>query len=171
MIAGVTLNIFNNHADRIRVANLAQCVNVLQAVILTNKEKMILTPTYHVMEMYNVHQEATMLPVKIVSSDYILGNEKLTAISASASKDKQGVTHVSLVNIDAKKAQSIVVDITGATYSKVSGRILSSAHLQDHNTFDEPEKIKPVEFKGAQLKGGTLTVTIPPFSVVVLTLN
>ena len=171
MIAGVTLNIFNNHADRVRVANLAQCVNVLQAVILTNKEKMILTPTYHVMEMFNVHQEATMLPIKIISDDYALGNEKLTAISASASKDKQGLTHLSLVNIDAKKSQRIVVEITGANYHQVSGRILSSAHLQDHNTFEDPEKIKPTEFKGALLKAGTLTVTLPPFSVVVLALN
>ena len=65
MLAGVTLNIFNNHCDRVRMANLAQMVNVLQAVILTNKEKIILTPTYHVMEMYNVHQNAMMIPVTL----------------------------------------------------------------------------------------------------------
>src|SRR6476620_7112785 len=79
MIAGVTLNIFNNHSDRVRMANLAQAINVLQAVILTNEEKMILTPTYHVMEMYNVHQNATLLPLKIKSNDYIINNEKLPA--------------------------------------------------------------------------------------------
>eukprot|EP01035_Chromulina_nebulosa_P045778 gene45778-61985_t len=73
MIAGVTLNIFNNHADRVRMANLAQAVNVLQAVILTDKEKMILTPTFHVMEMYNVHQDATLLPVSVKSNDYVFG--------------------------------------------------------------------------------------------------
>src|SRR6185369_5900867 len=87
MIAGVTLNIFNNHADRVRVANLAQCVNVLQAVILTNKEKLILTPTYHVMEMYNVHQNATLLPLTVAGNDYIFEGQKLPAVSASASKD------------------------------------------------------------------------------------
>jgi alpha-N-arabinofuranosidase len=82
MIAGATLNIFHNHCDRVRMANLAQTINVLQAVILTNEEKMILTPTYHVMEMYNVHQDAKLLPIKIITSDYAVGNEKLPAVSA-----------------------------------------------------------------------------------------
>src|SRR3954465_8068312 len=87
MIAGATLNIFHNHSDRVRMANLAQTINVLQAVLLTNEEKMVLTPTYHVMEMYNVHQDAKMIPLTITCNDYVLGNEKLPAISASASKD------------------------------------------------------------------------------------
>jgi alpha-N-arabinofuranosidase len=85
MIAGATLNIFNNHADRVRMANLAQAINVLQAVILTRDEKMILTPTYHVMEMYNVHQDATLVPVTVKSNDYVLGADKLPAVSVSAS--------------------------------------------------------------------------------------
>ncbi|MEQ1677620.1 MAG: alpha-L-arabinofuranosidase C-terminal domain-containing protein, partial [Chitinophagaceae bacterium] len=101
MIAGLTLNIFNNHADRVRIANLAQCINVLQAVILTKEEKMLLTPTYHVMEMYNVHQDALLLPLTVTSNDYTFGEKKLKAVSASASKDKNGVVHISLVNIDA----------------------------------------------------------------------
>jgi alpha-L-arabinofuranosidase len=171
MIAGVTLNIFNNHADRVRIANLAQCVNVLQAVILTNKEKMILTPTYHVMEMYNVHQDATMLPVKIISNDYTFGNEKLPAVSVSASKDKNGVTHISLVNIDAAKSQDIVVNMNGAKYTAVTGRIITSKKLQDYNSFDEPDKIQPAEFKDAKLSASSLQVKLPPYSVVVLTLK
>ena len=88
MIAGATLNIFNNHCERVRMANLAQTVNVLQAVILTNKEKMLLTPTYHVMEMYNVHQDATLLPIDVKSNDYVVGTEKLPAVSVSASRDQ-----------------------------------------------------------------------------------
>src|SRR5216110_3245698 len=72
---------FNNHADRVRIANLAQCVNVLQAVILTDKEKMILTPTYHVMEMYNVHQDATLIPVTLKGTNYVQGNDSLPALS------------------------------------------------------------------------------------------
>ncbi len=171
MIAGVTLNIFNNHADRVRIANLAQAVNVLQAVILTNKEKMILTPTYHVMEMYNVHQDATLLPVKIISNDYIFGAEKLPAVSVSASKDKNGVTHISLVNIDAAKSQDITVNVNGAKYTSVTGRIITSKKLQDYNSFDEPNKIQPTEFKDAKLLPNSLQVKLPPFSVVVLTLK
>jgi alpha-L-arabinofuranosidase len=171
MIAGVTLNIFNNHADRVRIANLAQAVNVLQSVILTNKEKMILTPTYHVMEMYNVHQDATLLPVKIISNDYTFGAEKLPAVSVSASKDKNGVTHISLVNIDAAKSQDITLNINGAKYSSVAGRIITSKKLQDYNSFDEPNKIQPAAFNDAKLSANSLQVKLPPFSVVVLTLK
>lgn len=171
MIAGVTLNIFNNHADRVRMANLAQCINVLQAVILTDKEKMILTPTYHVMEMYNVHQDAKLLPLKIISSDYSFGNEKLPAVSASASKDAAGKTHISLANIDAKNTQTITVSLEGGQYTSVTGRILTSSKLQNYNSFDEPNKITPVAFNGASLKANTLTVKLPPFSVVVLELK
>jgi alpha-N-arabinofuranosidase len=171
MIAGVTLNIFHNHCDRVRMANLAQAVNVLQSVILTNKEKMILTPTYHVMEMYNVHQDAVMLPLKIITNDYTVGEEKLPAVSASASKDKNGVTHISLVNIDAGKSQDISVSINGQKYTSVSGRILTSRRLQDYNSFEEPGKIRPENFTGAKLSDSSLQVKLPPFSVVVLTLK
>jgi alpha-N-arabinofuranosidase len=171
MIAGVTLNIFHNHCDRVRMANLAQAVNVLQSVILTNKEKMILTPTYHVMEMYNVHQDAMMLPVKIITNDYTVGGEKLPAVSVSASKDKNGVTHISLVNIDAGKSQDISVSINGLKYTSVSGRILTSKKLQDYNSFEEPGKIRPESFNGAKLSDNSLQVKLPPFSVVVLTLK
>ncbi len=171
MIAGVTLNIFNNHADRVRMANLAQTINVLQAVILTDKAKMILTPTYHVMEMYNVHQNATMIPVRIKTDNYVLNNNTLPAVSVSVSKDKSGLTHISLVNIDPNKNQEITVNINGASFRNVSGRILVSAHIQDHNTFDNPEKIKPATFSDAILKGNALSVKMPPASVVVLELK
>ena len=171
MIAGVTLNIFHNHSDRVRMANLAQTINVLQAVLLTNEEKMILTPTYHVMEMYNVHQDAKLLPITIKTNDYTLGNQKLPAVSCSASKDSLGVTHISLVNIDAKKPQEITVNLKGGKYTAVTGRILTSEKVQDFNSFENPEKIKPAAFKGASLKENTLIVKLPAFSVVVLELK
>ena len=171
MIAGVTLNIFHNHCDRVRMANLAQAINVLQAVILTKEEKMILTPTYHVMEMYNVHQDAKMVPISLKSNEYVLDNQKLQAVSASASKDSTGLLHISLVNIDAKNAQDITVDLEGGNYKTIAGRILTSAKLQDHNSFEAPDKIKPAPFKGATLKGKMLNVKLPPFSVVVLELK
>jgi len=170
MIAGATLNIFNNHNDRVKIANLAQCVNVLQAVILTNKEKMLLSPTYHVMEMYKVHQDATMIPLELKSDDYVFGTEKLPAVSASASKDAKGVTHLSVVNINSKNSEEIEIDITGQQYKSVSGRILTSAKVDDHNTFEKPDQVKPAVYKAASLKGGKLKVKVPPFSVVVLTL-
>src|SRR4030095_14667096 len=171
MIAGVTLNIFNNHCDRVRMANLAQCVNVLQAVILTKEEKMILTPTYHVMEMYKVHQDALMIPVSVASSDYVLGEKKLTAVSVSASKDKTGVTHISLVNIDAKNDQEVSIDLGSLHANSVAGRILRSEKLQDYNSFDNSQKIKPVIFNDVKLNGNNLKLKLPAFSVIVLELK
>ena len=171
MIAGTTLNIFNNHCKRVRMANLAQAVNVLQAVILTDEAKMILTPTYHVMEMYKVHQDAVLLPLEVTSEEYTVGDQQLPAVSASASRDAQGATHVSLVNIDMNAEHDITVGLSGGNFKNVSGRILTSSSIQDHNTFENPEQVKPAEFEDAQLKGGTLSVTLPPFSVVMLELQ
>jgi len=168
ILAGATLNIFHNHSDRVRMANLAQTVNVLQAVVLTQEEKMILTPTYHVMEMYNVHQDATLLPLQITTNNYVLGTEKLPAISASASKDNAGRVHISLVNIDSKNAQEITLDLRGGKFTTVSGRILTSAKLQDHNSFESSEKVKPAAFKQATISNNILKVTLPAHAVVVL---
>ncbi|MGK7390711.1 MAG: alpha-N-arabinofuranosidase [Candidatus Cyclobacteriaceae bacterium M2_1C_046] len=171
MIAGGTLNIFNNHCDRVHMANLAQTVNVLQAVILTQEEKMLLTPTYHVMEMYKVHQDATFLPLQVQSNDYELNGEKLSAVSASASRDENGFVHLSLVNIHADESQEVTVQIQNPKYKTVAGKILTSEKLQDYNSFDNPDKIKPQVFKGAQLKDNTIKVVLPPFSVVMLELK
>lgn len=171
MIAGVTLNIFNNHCSRVKMANLAQIINVLQAVILTNEEKMILTPTYHVMEMYNVHQDALLLPIIVTSNDYILDEKKLKAISASASKDKNGIIHISLVNIDAKNAQDISITLNDANFKTVKGKILNSDKLQNYNSFENPYKIKPSIFNGFTINGPQLRVKMPPYSVVVLELK
>lgn len=168
VLAGATLNIFHKHSERVRMANLAQTVNVLQAVVLTQEEKMILTPTYHAMEMYNVHQDATYLPLDLTTGSYTLDGEKLPAISASASKNAAGVVHISLVNIDAKAAQEISIDLRGGKFSAVTGRILTSTNVQDYNSFEKPEQVKPATFKGATLKDGILKVTLPKHSVVVL---
>lgn len=171
MIAGVTLNIFNNHADRVKIANLAQIVNVLQAVILTNAEKMLLTPTYHVMEMFNVHQEARLIPISIESNDYTLHQEKLKAISGSASKDSLGNTHITLVNIDSKQPQDVTIHLPSHPNKSVTGRVLTSDKIDDHNTFDNIDKIKPSVFKDFKISKGSISLKLPPFSVVVLKLN
>lgn len=171
MIAGVTLNIFHKHCDRVRVANLAQTVNVLQSVALTDGEKMILTPTYHVLEMYNVHQDALLLPMDIRVNDYQFGDQKLPAVSSSASRDKAGKVHISLVNIDPNHPQEVSISIRGVVAKGLSGRILTSAKVQDYNSFDKPDTIKPADFKGATLNGDVLKLTLPPVSVVVLELK
>ncbi|MEP6930191.1 MAG: alpha-L-arabinofuranosidase C-terminal domain-containing protein [Flavobacterium sp.] len=168
VLAGATLNIFNNHADRVRMANLAQCVNVLQAVILTDKAKMILTPTYHVMQLYSVHQDAKLLPINFNSPAYTFNGETLPAVSASASKDKNGAVHISLVNIDSKNSNKIEIDTKELSVKNFSGKIITSKKLQDYNSFENPDKIVPIAFKDFENKKGKLEITIPPFSVIVL---
>lgn len=168
MIAGATLNIFNNHADRVRMANLAQTINVLQAVILTDEKRLILTPTYHVMEMYNVHQDARLLPVTVESPNYTFGEQTLPAVSVSASTNAEGVIHISLVNIDATKKHDVTIALKDSSGKKVTGRILRSAKIQDHNTFEQPDKIVPKPFNEARLNRGEVSLSIPPFSVIVL---
>ena len=150
------------------MANLAQTINVLQSVILTNEEKMILTPTYHVMEMYNVHQNAVMIPLSVTSNDYVFEGKNLKAVSASASKDKNGFVHISLVNLDAHNSQDLTIDLGNFAGKTVNGRILRSDKLQDYNSFNNPNKIKPEAFINAKMNGNNLTVKMPPFSVVLL---
>lgn len=171
MIAAVTLNIFHKHADRVRMANLAQMVNVLQSVILTDKEKMVLTPTYHVMEMYKVHQDATSLPIAVEAPAYTYGGQSVPAISASASVDAAGRTHVSLANMDPNQAVSVTVTLSGVKVSGVAGRILTAPAMDSRNTFETPEAVAPRAFTGARLSGSALTVAMPAKSVVVLELK
>ena len=168
MIAGMNLNIFNNHADRVKMANLAQAVNVLQAVILTEEEKMILTPTYHVMNMYKVHQDATLIPLSFDSPMYKFEDESLPSLTVSASKDETGKVHISFTNIDTKNANSVSLDLNKLGLKDMTGSILSSANLQDHNTFENPNAIVPKNFKDFKFKKGLLEVDVPPFSVLVL---
>jgi alpha-N-arabinofuranosidase len=171
IIAGSTLNIFNNHCDRVQMAQLAQTINVLQALILTEGPKMILTPTYHVFDMYKVHQDAKMLPVTFTSPDYELNNQKLPALNISASQDSLGITHITLVNIDPNKTITLSTTLNQVKWSTVTGEVLTSAKITDINTFDSPNNIKIVKFDGAKKQGDLLSVVLPSKSVVLLELK
>lgn len=171
LVAGLTLNIFNQHCDRVKMANIAQTVNVLQAMILTKDEKMLLTPTYHVFEMYKVHQDATLLPTNLQCRDYEFEGEEIPALNVSASRDKSGKIHISLCNLDPKNSAELICELRGGPprrATSVSGRVLTAEAMNTHNTFENPEVIYPVEFKGFKLKGNVLTTTLPAKSVVVL---
>jgi alpha-L-arabinofuranosidase len=170
VLAGLTFHVFHEHCDRVRMANIAQTVNVLQAMILTDKERMLLTPTYHVFEMYKVHHDATRLPVKLLTPDYVYEDDAMPALSVSASRNSDGVVHVSLVNAHAEQPVKLSCELQDVTASSVSGRILTSDKLDGHNTFDEPEQVKPTKFDDASLTNGKLNADIPPRSVVVLRL-
>jgi alpha-N-arabinofuranosidase len=153
------------------MANIAQIINVLQAMILTAGEKMILTPTYHVFEMYTVHHEATLLPVTLRSQNYQFGGEKIPALSASASKDREGRVHVTLSNLDANQEISLACDVIDAKCEKVTGRVLTAPSIQAHNTFEQPEAVKPVAFTAFERTDRGLLVKLPAKSVVVLEIN
>jgi alpha-N-arabinofuranosidase len=168
ILAAVNLNIFNTHCDRVKMTNIAQTVNVLQAVILTDNEKMLLTPTYWIYYLYKVHQDATLLPVSFTNSTYELNDRKIDAISVSASKDASGKIHISLVNIDPNKSQSVEAELRGATVKKVSGKALTSAKINDYNSFDKPDLVSIKDFDGTKLSKGLLSITLPAKSVVML---
>jgi alpha-N-arabinofuranosidase len=171
LLAGLTFHIFHEHNDRVKMANIAQVVNVLQAMILTDRERMLLTPTYHAFEMYKVHHDATRLPVELTSPTYEFGGQSMPALSVSASRDKEGVVHVSIVNTDAHEAVKLTAELPGVDAASVSGRILTSDKLDAHNTFDDPERLQPVAFAGAAIEDGELVVDVPPRSVTVLRLT
>jgi alpha-N-arabinofuranosidase len=171
IVAAVNLNIFHKHADRVRMANIAQMINVLQAMLLTDKEKLVLTPTYHVFRMYRVHQGATMIPIDLSAPEYKLGDATVPSVSASASRDGEGRLHVSLVNLDPNRPAEISATLAGAGIKTVTGEVLTSAAMNAMNTFDQPNTVKPVPFKEYKLESSRLLLSIPPKSVVVLELR
>jgi len=172
MVAALNFHIFHRHADRVSMANIAQTVNVLQAMILTDKEKMIRTPTYWVFEMFKGHQGGTYLPVELTSPDYAFGSDRIPAVSASATKAADGTTVVlSLVNTNPNAGVTLNVTLTGIAPSSATGRILTAPTMQTHNTFAAPDAVKPVAFTGARLAGGALEVKLPAKSVVVIELK
>jgi alpha-N-arabinofuranosidase len=171
MVAAINLNIFNNHCDRVRGANIAQMVNVLQSIIFTDGDKMVLTPTYYVFEMFKVHQQAALIPLHFTSPEYVFEGKSIPAVSASASRDKKGTIHITISQADPHKEIEINLDIRGLMAGSVKGRLLASKELSDHNTFENKDVVKTVDFTGAKLSKNMLTVKLPPASVVMLELN
>lgn len=171
LIASIHLDIFARHADRVRMTAIAQMVNVLQAMILTEGRKMVLTPTYHVFEMYKPWQDATVLPIAIDAPWYGKDRFTMPAVSGSAVRGKDGKVHVGLSNLDPNVANRVTVKLEGLSVGTVSGRVLTAPAINAHNSFDAPETVKPAPFTGARIDGGTLTVALPPKSVVVLDLQ
>jgi len=168
LVAGINLNIFHQHSDRVQMANLAQMVNVLQAVLLTEGDKMVKTPTYHVMDMYKVHQDAQHVPVRLSCGTVERNGESVPQVHASASVDDTGVLHLSLCNLDPGKEVVLTAELRGIRAKSVTGTILTAGTMQACNTFENPETVVPRAFAGASLAEGRLSATLPPMSVTVL---
>ena len=171
LLAAETINIFVKHADRVKMAAIAQMVNVLQAMILTDGAKMVKTPTYYVFQLYKPFQDATQLPIDIKSSWYNKNEFTIPAVSASAARGKDGQVHVALANMDPNQPATVSAKLAGLTASGVSGRILTAGAMDAINDFDKPDTVVPQAFTGATLNGDTLSVTLPPKSVVMLDLR
>lgn len=173
LVAGINLNLFHQHCDRVQMANIAQTVNVLQAMILTEGKKMVLTPTYHVFEMFKVHQDAELVPVELESPSYTLGAVSIPQLSVSCSRNAEGKLHLSLCNLHHAEAAPVQVKLSGLTAAapELSGRILAHDSLQAHNTFADPEKVKPEAFTALEWNDGVLSATLPAASVVVIAIG
>ncbi|MEM7034115.1 MAG: alpha-N-arabinofuranosidase [Chloroflexota bacterium] len=173
LVAALTFDIFNQHCARLKMANIAQTVNVLQAMILTEEDsdRIVLTPTYHVFEMYKVHHDATLLPLDLRCESYRFGDREIPAISGTASRDETGQVHVTLSNANPNKAIDLTCSIRGVEAQSVTGRILTADTVNAHNTFDSTTQVAPKPFDGAKLDHDQLSITLPSKSVVVLTLS
>ena len=171
-VASLSLDIFHKYTRRLKMCNIAQVVNFLQSMILTDGPRMVLTPTYHVFRMYKVHQDATYLPVDIqCDTMQVRDNRTLPLVSATASKDRNGKIHLSISNIDTENARELTIRLNGAQTKGVTGEILTAAHINDYNSFDKPETVVPRPFKDARIRKGVLTLTMPAKSIVTLELQ
>jgi alpha-N-arabinofuranosidase len=170
VLASLNLNIFARHADRVRMANIAQMVNVLQAMILTDKEKMVLTPTYHVFRMYVPFQDATLVPVSFTAGFYTHGTIALPRIDAIAAKDASGTVWLSLTNVDPHQPASVTLTLNGVTAASASGETLTAPAIDSVNTFDAPKTVTPKPI-AASVQGGQVSLTVEPKSVTVIAIR
>ncbi|MCB0744754.1 MAG: alpha-N-arabinofuranosidase [Ignavibacteriales bacterium] len=172
VMGAIYLNIFNNNAERVKMANIAQTVNVLQAMILTKAEQLVKTPTFYLFKMYKVHQDATMLPLTIESEDYEYNGKKIPSITSSASQTNNGDINISLANVNPNKDIIVDIDLRGiANFANVKGEIITSEKMNDYNDFGKPEKVNIKSFSNFKLENKKLTVTLPSKSVVTINLK
>lgn len=169
MVAALSLNIFHKYTRRLRMANIAQVVNVLQAMVLTDGPRMLLTPTYHIFRMYKVFQDATYVPSSFrPASLYSSDGGAIDNVSVSAARDTKGVMHIALANPSLDNEVSLELEFGKMKAKSASGEILRADAIDAYNDFGKEPRVKPAAFNGASVKGGKINVTLPAASVVVL---
>lgn len=182
MVAALSLNVFHRHTDRVKMANIAQVVNVLQSMILTDTKgpgHMVLTPTYHVFHMYRDFQEATYLPIDVKTDSIAVpgggmhrqADGKIPIVDVSAAKKQDGTIVIALANTSLEKAQDVELALDNATLKTATGRVLTGKKVDDYNDFEHPDVVKTTDFKNIKLKKNTVKMTIPAMSVVVVNLK
>lgn len=169
VVAGINLNIFNNHAARVSMANLAQIVNVLQSVIMTKGPQMVKTPTYHVFKMYQVHQDAQLVPIALTSEPYSYKGASIPALSASAS-EKDGILSITITNANPSKAVALEC-LLGNDLTVLGGKVVTGKDITDFNDFGQAEKVSLADFKPGKLSAGVMKLEVPAHAVVLVQLK
>ena len=170
LVAGISLNIFNKHCDRVKIACIAQMVNVLQSVILTEGEKMVKTPTWYVFKMFRDHQGAELLESSISGSGMtgVQDDRMVPEITESVS-EKDGVITITINNLSMTEDKELSVQFAqDKKYEVVEANILKSTDPQDFNDFDAPDKVRAEEYKSYKADGRGFKLTLPKASVVEL---
>src|ERR1044072_5996940 len=170
ILAALNLNIFARHADRVRMTNIAQMINVLQAMILTDKEKMVLTPTYYVYKMYVPFQDATSVPVTLNAGTYTHGNITLPRVDAIGAKDKAGKLWLEITNVDPNQPVEIEVSVAGIAAKSAAGETLTAPRVDSVTSFDAPNTVAP-KLISAKVQGGRLSLRLEPKSVTVISVE
>ncbi|WP_372775554.1 alpha-N-arabinofuranosidase [Mangrovibacterium sp.] len=172
MVASVNLDLFNKYCRRVKMANIAQTVNVLQAMILTKEDEMVKTPSFYVFKMYKVHHDATLLPASIKCDNYTFENESVPTLSATASKDESGKVHITISNLDPENAKEVNCELRGMDVSEfTTGSIITGDKINSYNDFGKKEEVTESAFDAVKMKGNTLTVNMPAKSVVMVELQ
>jgi alpha-N-arabinofuranosidase len=167
ILASLNLNIFARHADRVRMANIAQMVNVLQAMILTDRDRMLLTPAYYIYKMYVPFQDAQLIPTDLHAGEYTFGSDVLPQVDAIAARAKDGRVWVALTNLDPNRAVDVRADVQGVTTTGAVGEVLTAAQVDSVDTFAAPLAVAPKPYR-AQAADGRLTLHLAPKSVTVV---
>ena len=153
------------------MANIAQMVNVIQSMVLTEGDQMLLTPTYHVFKMSTVHQDSERVSLDIDTNTLEADGVKYPQVNGSASKQQDGTVNITLTNASRTDEAVLDLHVRGLDYTNVSGEVITSTEMHHHNTFEEPEKVTPTTFTNFKETNDTLHVTLPPMSVVLLTIK
>ena len=170
IVAALNLNIFARHAARVRMANIAQMVNVLQAMILTDQEKMVLTPTYHVFKMYVPFQDATFVPVSYNAGDYSNGQVTMPRADVIAARDRNGKLWLALTNIDPNRPLNVELALAGSSATRVIGQTLAAPRIDSVNTFNAPDTVAPKAVSG-KVANGKVALSLAPESVTVVSIE
>jgi alpha-N-arabinofuranosidase len=170
IVAALNFNIFARHADRVRMANIAQMVNVLQAMILTDGPKMVLTPTYYVHQLYLPFQDATFIPVAFDAGSYRHGDISLPRVDAVGARGTDGKLYLALVNLDPARPTTVRVTLPQGDVKTATGQVLTAPNVNSVNTFDAPRTVVPAPIAG-KVAGGVVTIALPAKSVAMMELG